>query len=234
MNRVLSTLQWDVRVQYRQGVYYAAVFVVVVWVVLLTQLPSVGRDWLLPFALFMDLSVFGIYFMAAILFLEKGEGVLAALVVTPMRKGEYLLSKVLSLTLVALLASILVVVLVQGVEVNWVLLLVGTALNSWLLTLAGFIIAVRYNAINEFLLPSMIVLAPSQLPLLDYFGIWQHWLLYLVPTQPAMLLIEAAFKPVPAWEIAYSLIYLVIATAVVTWWAIRSFESFVVRTDMEG
>ena len=58
--------------------------------------------------------------------------------------------------------------------------------------------------------------------------------MYLVPTQPSMLLIEAAFRPVAAWEIVYALVYGVLVAVVVTWVALRSFDRFVVRKERRG
>lgn len=224
-----STLLWDIRLQYRQGMYFAAIFVILLWWSLLSLLPQEGKALFLPFALFMDLSVFGFYFMAGILFLERGERVLEAIVVTPLPRYGYLLTKVISLTLLAIVMSAILVLLLHGPAVRWGLLLIGVALNSWLLTLFGFILAARYNGISDFLIPSIVFTAPSQLPLLYYFGIWDHWLIYLVPTQPVMLLIEGGFGPIADWQLLYSLVYLLVAGVVVTVWALRVYERFVVR-----
>jgi fluoroquinolone transport system permease protein len=231
MNRLSSTVRWDITVQFRQGLYYAAAFVIVLWSLLLRQLPQEGVEWFLPFGLYIDLSVFGFYFMAGILYLEKGEGVLEALVVTPMRRGEYLSAKLISLTLITLLVSVAVVLFVWGIQLNWLMLILAVVLNSWLLTLTGFIIAARYDSINEFLIPSIVFMLPTQLPLLAYFGIWDSWLIYLVPTMPAMIMLEAAFRPVESWQLIYSLLYLPTAAVAVTFWARRVYDQFVVRGE---
>jgi len=231
MNRVISTLGWDLRIQFRQGFYYAAIFVIVLWVLVLTALPDGAVEVLLPFIIFFDLSIFGFYFMAGMLFLEKGEGVLHALVVTPLRTTEYLASKAFSLSLLAVLVSVTVVLIAYGPGINWLLFIPGVALNSWLLVLIGFMLATRYDAVNEFLIPSVVYMIPSQLPALWYFGIWEHWLLYLVPTMPSMLLLAGSFQPIEGWQIAYSFVYLIAACVAVTWWARRSFERFVVRSE---
>ena len=88
MSRLISTVRWDLRIQFRQGLYYAALFVIALWALVLSQLSETLVTLFLPYIIFFDLSVFGFYFMAGILFLEKGEGVLQALVVTPLRKRE--------------------------------------------------------------------------------------------------------------------------------------------------
>lgn len=229
--RMLSTIAWDVRLQFRQGLYYAGIFVIVVWLVVMSLLTPEFRALFLPFAIFMDLSVFGFYFMAGMLFLERGERVLEALVVTPMPRYGYLLAKITSLTVLSIVLSAVLVLLLHGPRLNWLLFILGVGLNSWLLTLIGFILAARYNGISDFIIPSIVYMIPSQLPLLYYFGIWDHWLLYLVPTQPAMLLIEGAFTPLAGWQIAYSVLYLGAAAAAVTPWAFRVYDRFIVRAE---
>lgn len=231
MTRLWSTLGWDVRSQLRQGLYVAAGVVIVIWTALFWQLPASGVGWLLPFAVFMDLSVFGFYFMAAILYLEKGDGVLEALVVTPLRRGEYLAAKLVSLTLLAVVATVVVVGLSYRGPVNWLMLLMGVVMNSWVMVLTGFVVAARYNGISEFLIPSMIWMVPTQLPLLDFFGIWQSPLIYVIPTQPTMLLIAGAFAPIAPWQLVYAVAYLVVAALVVTWLALRTFDRFVVQAQ---
>ncbi len=40
MKRLLAAIRWDFRLQYRQGFYYAAIFVAVFMVLILLQLPD--------------------------------------------------------------------------------------------------------------------------------------------------------------------------------------------------
>jgi fluoroquinolone transport system permease protein len=69
---------------------------------------------------------------------------------------------------------------------------------------------------------------------LGYFGVWESWLLYLIPTQPAMLLIEAAFRPLAMWQLLYAFLYGALAGVVSSWVALRSFDEFVVRRERRG
>ncbi len=231
MNRLTSTIRWDLVNQWRQGFYYAAIFVVILWAIVLFSLPDVAIDLLLPFIIFFDLSIFGFYFMAGMLFLEKGDGVLEALVVSPLRSWEYLVSKSATLAFLAVIVSVAVVLIVHGPDVNWLLLVPAVALNSWLLVLVGFILAARFDSVTDFLMPSIVYMIPSQLPALWYFGIWDSALLYLVPTMPTMLLLAGSFRPIAGWQIIYSFVYLPAVCILATWWARRSFEHFVVRSE---
>lgn len=231
MRRLVALVMWEARIQYRQGIYFAAAFVVVLMAAAYAQLPRPAVELLLPVTVFMDLSVIGVYFMAALLFLERQEGSLQALVITPLRPGQYLAVKALSLTLLAVLATAGVAVTGYGLHAHWLPLLVGAGLNSWLMTLFGFWLAARYTSISEFVAPSILWFAPTQLPLLAHFGIWTGWPLYLIPTQGTMLLMEAGFGSIARWQWAYAIGYLALAS-VVTWrMARRAFDRFVVLEE---
>jgi fluoroquinolone transport system permease protein len=221
MSRLHATLRVDLLLLWRQGFFWASLYVIVLWVVGLSFVPPAALPWLVPFAIFFDLSVFGFYFVAAQVFLEKGERTLSALAVTPLRPTEYLLSKLACNALAALGISLVLAIVFFGATFHAGWLTLGVITNAWLMIILGLSIAGRYQAISDFFLPSLIYAMPSQLPLLDFFGIWRHWLIYLIPTQPSMLLIEAAFRPVEPWELLYAAGYLALLLPLSLWWGNR-------------
>ena len=145
--------------------------------------------------------------MGGLVLLEKGEGTLEAQVVTPLRTGEYLASKGVSLTLLSLLETLVIVGLTIGLGFNVLILSVGVGLTAAFFMLAGFIVVARYDSINEYLLPSVLYTALLSLPLLPYVGVSESWLFYLHPLQPLLLLLQAAFRPVAAWQLIYGVVY---------------------------
>ncbi|MCB0115103.1 MAG: ABC transporter permease [Caldilineaceae bacterium] len=229
MNRLISSLRWETQIQFRQGIYYAAAFIAVMWSAVLFSIPDSAIEPLLVSVLFLDLSVFGFFFMAGLYYLEKGDRVLEGLVVTPLRIWEYLTAKVATLTVVAVIVGAVVTLVTYGVGINWGWYVVAVVAMSAPLTLFGFVIAARYNGINEYLLPAVLYLSVMQIPLVGYFHLWDGWLLYLIPSTPGMVLLEAAFGNVPLWEIGYALIYLAALTVVSYIWAQRTFENVIAR-----
>jgi fluoroquinolone transport system permease protein len=229
MKLLWSSMGWDWQLQWRQGLFYAALFVAVLWIVIFSQVADWAVRYLLPVMLYMDLSIFGFFFMAGLLYLEKGEGVLAALVVTPLRSWHYLVAKLVTLTLIGLSISLGVVVVVQRGGVDWPVLVGALILNSLFFTLASFILAARYDGINEFLIPAIWLLGAAQIPFVDSFGIWSGWPLYLLPFQAALLLVRGAFEPLAAWQWIYAVSYLGLCIGIGFVWALRTFEQFVVR-----
>lgn len=234
MNRLLATLRWEVLIQFRQNIFYAALFVMVLWSAVLYQIPDAGIVPVLVSVLFLDVSIFGFFFMAALYYLEKGDRVLEGLVVTPLRVVEYLTAKIGVLTAISVVVGAVVTVLVHGPAVHWLWYLVAVVAMSVPISLLGFVLAARYNGINEFLVPSIFFLIVMQLPLLGYLDIWQNPLLYLLPSQPGMVLLKAAFDGAPAWEIGYALVYLAVLTVGGWRWAEGTFVRVIARQVGNG
>ena len=114
MKRLLSTMRWDIQLQFRNSFYYASAFVAVVLIIMLKQLPDINWALWWPVVIMENLVINAFYFMAGMLLLEKGEGTLEAQIVTPLRPWEYLTSKVLTLGALSLLETFVVVVAVSG------------------------------------------------------------------------------------------------------------------------
>ena len=100
LRRALTILGRELQLQQRYGVLYAALVVVGLWAAVFAFLEEPTRRFLLPPVIVMDTAIFGFFLMTAMMFLEKSDRVLAAIVVSPLSTGRYLLNKVLSLTIV--------------------------------------------------------------------------------------------------------------------------------------
>ena len=228
MNRLLSTARWDVSLQYRNGFYFVSAFTAVFMVVLLKQFPGVDFGYWWPAIITGNLTVNSFYFMAGIVLLEKGEGTLEAQIVTPLRPWEILGSKILTLGLLSLFETLAMIVIVQGVNFNWFLLVTGIVFYIAMLALYGFIVVARYDSINEFLLPSVAWTMGFSLPLLYYFDIWRSWIMFLHPLQAILILLQSAFTSVPTWQIIYGFAYSILWTGILMTLSLRAFRKFVV------
>ena len=228
MSRLLATMSCDVRLQARNGFYWAVAFLLAAWAILVSQLG--GIDWgpVLPPLLLGNLVVATFFFIGGLVLLEKGEGTLEAQVVTPLATGEYLASKVITLTVLSIVENTLLVVLAFGGGFRWAPLLLGLALSSALYCLAGFAVVARYDSINEYLFPSVAYTTLFYLPILDYAGLWTSPLIYLHPFQAPLVLLEAAFFPIPPWEWLYGLLYSALWIALAYRWSRSVFRRFVV------
>jgi fluoroquinolone transport system permease protein len=231
MTRLLSTAYWDIQLQLRNGFYHVTLFMVVFYALLLWQLPNAQTAWFLPALIINNLILNAFYFIGGLLLLEKNEGTLEAQIVTPLRSVEYLLSKVLTLTLLSLAENLALALLLYGARAQLLMLLPGIIGGSVLFALLGFIAVARYDSINEYLLPSIVYVTLFALPLLTYIGVPENALFYLHPLYPSFLLLRAGFQAIESWQLFYALLYGSLWVALLYRWSLRAFHQFVVTKE---
>ena len=86
MSAFLAALRWDVVLQARNGFYWASAFVVLVIGGLLLAVPDTVRSneaTLVPAILAINLQITTFFFVAGLMLLERDEGTLTALAVSP-------------------------------------------------------------------------------------------------------------------------------------------------------
>lgn len=227
MSRLAATLACDLRLQLRNGFYLAVAFVAGASVAILRLLPAEAVAWLLPLVVFQNLIVTSFYFIAGLVLLEKTEGTIAARVVTPLRTGEYLGSKVLTLTALSAAEGTAVVALGAPERLaaagpaapGW--MVVGLALMALFFALAGFAFVARYGSINEFLLPSVAATVVLAAPIVEWLGLGSSPLWLVHPFAAQFTLVAAPFRPAPGWRLAYGVVYSLV-WLVPAWIAARS------------
>jgi fluoroquinolone transport system permease protein len=229
MTRLLSTLRWEVQLQFRYGFYYAGLFVAVVWIVLASVIPQAQLRYIIPVFLFTNLVMTTFYFASGLILLEQGQRTLQSLIVTPLRRGEYLSSKALSLTLLGLLEGVAIVAFTYGLGLNWLWLSLGLALLCTFYVLTGIAAVARYQSINEFLLPSGLWTLVFSLPLIHYFELWRNPLFYLLPTYPPLILLKAAFESLPTWQLLYGVLGSLVWIGLAYELSRRFFERYIVQ-----
>jgi fluoroquinolone transport system permease protein len=212
MTRLAATLQTDVRVQLRNGFYLATAFVVACSIVILRRLPDDVAALLLPVVLLENVLINTFYFASALLLLEQEEGTLAAQSVTPLGGDEYLTSKVMTLTALSLVESLLIAIAVAGFDGRLLMMSLGIALAATFFCLSGVALIVHYESINEFIMPSVLYTAVLSLPILGYFGVGAREWYLLHPIQGSLELMQMQTPYMPgrlAYAIGYPLLWLV-------------------------
>jgi fluoroquinolone transport system permease protein len=192
----VTALRWDVVVQARNGFYWATAFVVLVVGGLLLAVPEAARAderaWV-PALVAVNLQITTFFFMAGLLLLERDEGTLLVLAVSPLTPAAYLATRTLSLTALAGLESIALVLIAFAKPPSWLLLLAGTSAFGVIYTGIGAALATRYASVNALLLPASVIVTLLLLPLLPHFGLASREIFLVHPIEPALTLIRAAY-----------------------------------------
>ena len=232
--RLVATIRCDLRLQFRNGFYLAVGFLLLTLVLVITQLPQLNWAPLLPPLVLGNLALATFFFMAGLVLLEKGEGTLEAQVVTPLSSGEYLASKVVTLTGLSLVEHFVIAWITVGTQFRPTNLFLGVILASALYCLAGFAAVLRYDSINELMMPTIVWTTLFAAPILHYAGLVNTSLMYLHPFQPALVILKGVVTPLVFWEWVYGLGVGALWVAAAVLWSRRAFYRFVVAAPGAG
>lgn len=143
----------DIRFQWKYGFYLIYAVLCVIYIAILNSLPLSVKPQVTAILIFSDPAAMGLFFMGAIILLEKSQRVLNAVAVSPLRYSEYIYSKVLSLALISLLVAA-AIGLAAGVH-NLPFVLLGTLFSSIVFSLLGIIAATKIESLNQFMVVSV-------------------------------------------------------------------------------
>ncbi|HBX23317.1 MAG TPA: hypothetical protein DEF34_06795 [Desulfotomaculum sp.] len=238
MIRLISAMKTDVTVQVRNRLYYIGpAFSVFAAGLLVLLAPTVGLAQSIPTAMILLVGGSTLLYVVGLITFEKEEGTLNAFIVSPLRIHEYLLSKVLTLTALATLESLIIIIgatlFIRGNAQAWIpfnvlLLLVGIIAMGVIYTLIGIIVMVRYDRFTDALVPVLAVAIPLQLPFLYYLGWLTHPIFLIVPTTAPLLLMSGAFLALSPWIWVYAVGYTLMVTIGFAYWAYVAFRAHVI------
>jgi len=206
---ILHALRWDVIVQARNGFYWASAFLIVAISALLLSVPETERAkaalWV-PAILIINIQITTFFFVAGLMLLERDEGTLNALAVSPLSASGYLAMRTFSLTGLAAAETIVIVWIGFGTAGSWPLILGGTAALGVIYTGFGAAVATRYESVNALLLPASAFVAVLLLPLLPHFGLAPRLPFFMHPLEPPMTLIRAGYGVGDRVDVAFGVL----------------------------
>lgn len=236
--RLWAALTTDVALQARNQLYGISVGVSLVSAAILAAFsPPEYLSRTVPAILLMFAGGSTLLYVVGMLLLERADGTLSAISVSPLRPWEYLAAKVISLTGIALLEGILIVggvygwIYLSGQEAPapTLLALVGMAALGALHVLVGVILVVRYRHITEALVPMSLVAVLLQVPALWFVGAMDHPAVLLIPSAGPTFLIRASFTPLTPFQWGLATFGTVLSGGVFMVWALRAFHRHVVE-----
>lgn len=206
MTAFLSALRWDLVLQARNGFYWASAFVVLVAGALLLAVPESvranGAIWV-PAIVAVNLQITTYFFVTGLILLDRDEGTLTALAVTPFTPSRYLAMRIVTLTALAAAETMALLWVAFDVGGSWLLLLTGTVAMGVIYTGFGAVIGARYASVNALLLPASVVVSFLLLPLLPHFGLGPRALVMLHPIEPSLTLMRAGYRHASMGDLAF-------------------------------
>ncbi len=215
MRNILHLLTGELVRLVKYKIIFFSILVSAIWSIIIGVTDAEVGKALAPMLIMIDGGMMSILLLAASFFLEKQEGTIKTLLVTPIDLWQVLLAKVLSSLCVALISLGLVsgtLWIVHGVEINYLIaipsllfvLAAHTAIGFWLTLLSkdfGSLIIRIAGVMILFIVPSFLFL----LGLVDES---LTFLMILSPSYAAEYLMKSAYE-FQSWpEFVASIVYL--------------------------
>jgi len=227
------TVIWDIGLQLRSMVYAATVVstAVICGFILILPVEQLSGRWA-TFFIFMDPATIGLSFVGAVVLMEKAQGTIAALGVTPMRPWIYVASKIVSLTVLTFVSGF-VVAYVAAESFSMPRMLLALTVSSIVSVLIGFACVARAPSMNKLMITLLWVATLGYIPLLAHFDLLPDVLaaaVALIPSYAILVAVSFAIDPAsmaPSAEL-YAYGYLLAWCFIGWWWALREYTRSVV------
>ena len=204
--RLIAAMKSDLRFQFKHGFYAVYALISVLYMVILQKIPSgLPKDYTLALIVFSDPAMLGFFFIGGIVMLEKQQGILEYLAVTPLSPREYIISKVVTLSLLSICASVVIAVITHYSDVNWLLLTVTILSLSVFFTLYGFLATVGCRSINQYFLKMIPFLLLTSIPCLAVVSFPYSWVFSVLPNVAGLKLTIGIFMGITWQEALYYL-----------------------------
>ncbi|WP_291724225.1 hypothetical protein [Bernardetia sp.] len=227
MKKILKLTLWELTLQARQHIITIVAVITLIYSLAFTYFGELPTKFII-LLISTDPTMLGFLFIGVLILFEKGSKTIEAVVVTPIKKSEYLFAKIISLTGIALVASLIMAFTSQK-DFNLLVLSVAVLLSSTQFLLIGFIGVSRIQTVNQYIFTFPFLISPLMLPLLNFFEFTDSLLLYIFPFQACLLLFEAAFEPILLWQWIYVLVYLPLSTIGFYFLALKFYDDYLIQ-----
>ena len=194
-------LRKEITLQWRQGFWLVYFVFTAIYVIVLLNVPEKNRLLVSLILILTDTTMLGVLFIGALVLLEKQQAVIQSLFVTPLEPAQYVWSKTLSLSLIAVTMSILVYLPVWHFTSYTPLLLACIAFTAATFAMLGLGLAARVETINQYFGVQMGASMLLVLPLIPYLLLRQHPAFLFLPYVASLDLMLGAIDPLPLWRI---------------------------------
>lgn len=148
-NLVLS----EFRLLYKYGIIFLYGIFTIIYIALLTVIPSSAKPIVASILIFTDPAAMGLFFMGAMVLFEKSQRVESSLGVSPVKTSEYIVAKVIPFMAIGTLVGL--ALRLSANCSNIVLSLIGVALSSVMFSLCGLLVGTSIQSLNGFMIATV-------------------------------------------------------------------------------
>ncbi len=234
MNKFLVLLKGDQSRMRRYGITYASLAASILWIIVIQLTNAAEIDRFFPLMLFVDATMMSFLLVGVAMMFEKQESALKSMLVTPISKHHYLMSKIVT----GIISSIITLLLLgsygvafKSLSINYFGIIGAVALASFVYTCMGILFTYKSKDFTVLIMWLMLFFLLLAVPtILQMFQIitadWFKYVQYINPTQSVLTVMNATVMAVDKADLVISLGYLLLIAAILYYFAARNFDKY--------
>ncbi|AAL80702.1 hypothetical protein PFDSM3638_02900 [Pyrococcus furiosus DSM 3638] len=229
---IKNLIKVNLTIGFRSYVYPMYILIGVAYGLMLMAFPERYHSIVVPIFLLFEPGLVGFMFVGTEIFAEKKDGTIGALAVTPIEWRDYIIAKLIPLSLLSIVGGIAIMAIGTRSLSGLPYVVVGVFLCSIVYTLLGIGISAKYYSLDDYFIPLLGVLIVSLLPFAHYHGYLTHpiWkVLYLIPSYPALYFFKAPFVEISKTTLAISGLALIVWSGIGYYFAKSRFYKYAVE-----
>jgi len=232
MKQFLFQTKWQFVLLARNNIIVLSFVVTAIYVGIFFAIRDLGNmDKFLTLLILNDPAIIGLFFIGLIVIIERNQQVLSALFVAPMSHHVYLMSRILSLSIICWICALAMAWAALGMSFNILHFSAGVLGVSILSCLAGLYMVSYTKEFMAFTLKSIpVLLFFINIPLLNYFEVTNIGLFRIFPAQGSLDLIVNSYSNTPnISQLIYGYGSILVWIPLLYWLTYRAFMSKIVN-----
>lgn len=188
--RKVNVIKGDMFFQWKYGFYMLYFLMIIIYYVIFSFLTGNVKDTIVSICVYSDPAAMGMFFMGALILLEKSQRITNSIAISPVTVEEYILGKIVSVGIISEIVG--VILMLQGHTENYFLCAIGIFAGSVIFSLCGIIVGAKIESLNQYIIGTLPFEIMGFVPVILYrIGfMWDNKLMIIHPGCSVMRLIE--------------------------------------------
>ena len=188
--RKVNVIKGDMFFQWKYGFYMLYLLMIIIYYVIFSFLTGNVKDTIVSICVYSDPAAMGMFFMGALILLEKSQRITNTIAISPVTVEEYILGKIVSVGIISEIVG--VILMLQGHTENYFLCAIGIFAGSVIFSLCGIIVGAKIESLNQYIMGTLPFEIIGFVPVILYrLGfMWDNKLMIIHPGCSVMRLIE--------------------------------------------
>lgn len=188
--RKVNVIKGDMFFQWKYGFYMLYFLMIIIYYVIFSFLTGNVKDTIVSICVYSDPAAMGMFFMGALILLEKSQRITNSIAISPVTVEEYILGKIVSVGIISEIVG--VILMLQGHTENYFLCAIGIFAGSVIFSLCGIIVGAKIESLNQYIIGTLPFEIIGFVPVILYrIGfMWDNKLMIIHPGCSVIRLIE--------------------------------------------